>query len=491
MALANWAAKRPPKSFTDDVREKVPNRKGEDSSATTMRSALGAAPTALLQTLLRRLPACSHEIVRRGTGMLVCSANWLLSDGSLTRPLADHDLAVFLQSLTSLAARAGFRRDGRYRPVERVDLVLAGDIFDLLSSARWGGAAGPWDGTHTSQEIKARILTDCLRYGRRALAALRHLRRRGMSVPAATPQGRPSHQHGCRVPVRVVLLAGDRDEALFLTAGSESPAPALPWPPAVLTQWGDDVTVGVSHGHQLDPSAASDGSSARPPTVSESVAIGLVSTLVRRLQTRLGHNTAGALARDLAGSHPLAIPRVLAAWMHRHDGLPRHTSALTTDWRQSVSDWHRAARRMPPLVHDLRSVCTDRLAGWLADWQPGHEPSPPPADLSAALAVDTATLHAHASQQGGRHTVLAHVPMPSPPTHGSAFHAPTILSLVSPAGAPPARTLSWTALFEHGEHGGLSHTSSWNLSATEERGYAPVVVGSHGSSTVVDVLRAA
>ena len=32
------------------------------------------------------------------------------------------------------ALRAGFRHDGRYKPLERLDIVFAGDTFDLYAS---------------------------------------------------------------------------------------------------------------------------------------------------------------------------------------------------------------------------------------------------------------------------------------------------------------------------------------------------------------------
>ena len=63
--------------------------------------------------------------------MLGITANWGLSDGSLGgNPPAVAER--WLDGLRLATIRAGFRRDGRYRPVEHVTLVFAGDTLDLL-----------------------------------------------------------------------------------------------------------------------------------------------------------------------------------------------------------------------------------------------------------------------------------------------------------------------------------------------------------------------
>ena len=69
--------------------------------------------------------------------MLVVTANWAIGDGTLwrrpLRGLVSRAWGVIQRS----ALRAGFRHDGRYRPLERLDIVFAGDTFDLYASRLW------------------------------------------------------------------------------------------------------------------------------------------------------------------------------------------------------------------------------------------------------------------------------------------------------------------------------------------------------------------
>ena len=76
--------------------------------------------------------------------MLLVTSNWFLSDGTVFGPPPLRQTEQFFADVQQMALRAGCRRDGSYRPVERIDVVLAGDTFDWLSSREWLGSARPW-----------------------------------------------------------------------------------------------------------------------------------------------------------------------------------------------------------------------------------------------------------------------------------------------------------------------------------------------------------
>ena len=66
--------------------------------------------------------------------MLVVTANWAIGDGTLwRRPLRGWSLEHGVSSSDS-ALRAGFRHDGHHRPLERLDIVFAGDTLTLRQS---------------------------------------------------------------------------------------------------------------------------------------------------------------------------------------------------------------------------------------------------------------------------------------------------------------------------------------------------------------------
>lgn len=420
--------------------------------------------------------------------MLVSSANWLLPDGSLSRAPTASTVAAFLREIAALAGRAGFRRDGRYQPVDRVDLVLAGDMLDTLSSDRWLSSLRPWHASAAATRLQADIVAESLRRGRRTIASLRRLARQGISVPDATRLARPASDRRRVVPVRMVILAGDRDR--WPAAEHADPALAA-WPPATCTRWGDNGTVLISHGHRFDPAtASSDSGEPRPPTVHESLAIDLAAAFV--WQVRKARSLAGthALARALAQADPLEIPAAIASWLrHRHLDMAS-LMPLRSLWQQAVGRWQRQARRDPPAICDRGIDVTDRLAGWLDAYAPGNPAPPAPADLVAPLTPDAASLRDVVRDAGAATGVFGH--LASPRVDNPPFGDET--SLVGLAERHPdlgRHELPWAAVFEHGEHAGSRHATSAAGACDRAPGFGPAVIGGAFPSDVVDALRAA
>lgn len=421
--------------------------------------------------------------------MLVCSANWLLPDGSLSRPPAASTVAAFMREIAALAGRAGFRRDGRYQPVDRVDLVLAGDMLDTIASTRWLGALRPWHATVAATRLQADIVAASLRRGRRTIASLRRLARQGISVPDATPLARPASDRRRVVPVRMVILAGDRDRWL---PPAEHADPALAsWPPATCTRWGDDGTVLISHGHRFDPAtASSDSGEPRPPTVRESLAIDLAAAFVWQVREACSFAGTHALARACAEADPLAIPTAIASWLrHRHLDMAS-LMPLRSLWQQAVGRWQRQARRDPPAVRDQGIDVTDRLAGWLDAYAPGNPAPPPPADLVSALTPDAASLRDVVRDAGAATAVFGHLPSLLA-TNTAGGHETSILGLAERRAGQRGHNLPWAAVFEHGEHAGSRHATSAAGASDRAPGFGPAVIGGAPPSDVVDALRAA
>jgi hypothetical protein len=308
--------------------------------------------------------------------MLVVSANWAIGDGSLVRATAGwHGLLA--PAVHRAATRAGFRRDGSYRPIEGVDLVLAGDTFDWLASAAWCGRTRPWHGGAAARAIQGRVAAAAVRRGRRLLAPLVRFGRRGLTLPAADARGRPG-RGTVAVPVRVTLLVGDRDRAL-----AEWPWALDRVPFALGAAWSDG-RVTVRHGHEHDP--ACHGATerrgvngGRPPTLAESVAVDLVAAFALRERER-GADHAG-LVRRLVRARPVALPAALAAWQAEAAPPLREWAAVADAWRRAVDRWHEAARREVPSC-EVEFDALGSLAAWLADAaRAGGETRPIPAAI--------------------------------------------------------------------------------------------------------------
>ena len=77
--------------------------------------------------------------------MLVVTSNWCVSDGTLSAGPPRRLIDRFRAEVRKASLRGGFRCDGSNRPVDAIDVVLAGDTFDWLISREWTGDVRPWD----------------------------------------------------------------------------------------------------------------------------------------------------------------------------------------------------------------------------------------------------------------------------------------------------------------------------------------------------------
>ncbi len=269
--------------------------------------------------------------------MLVVTANWAIGDGTLWRRPLRGLLPRAWGSLQRAALRAGFRSDGRYQPVERIDMVFAGDTFDLLGSRHWAERAQrPWHRSTAAASIRRQVTTAAIRRAAGLTRLARQLLAGGLAVPAATPQGRPHLRLPVNVPVSITLLAGDRDG--WLTPMRDWPA-GLHW----ADRWSGDRWQ-VEHGQRFDPLQGSgSGQPGEPPSLVQSLAVGLVARFATQVEDWLPA-AAGPL-RLLADSHPLDLAD--AFW---HLLLPRVAAGsigladrLADQWKRCVSAWQREA----------------------------------------------------------------------------------------------------------------------------------------------------
>jgi hypothetical protein len=282
--------------------------------------------------------------------MLVVTSNWCVSDGTLSAEPPRRLIDRFRAEVRRSSLRCGFRHDGGYRPVEAIDVVLAGDTFDWLTSREWTDAIRPWDGGRQAAAVRERVAAGAAHRGRRLLATLAGWMRHGIAVPAADRRGRPSLAASRIVPVRVALLTGDRDRWLEQAAARWAASSRVP---VVGTCWSDgDVT--VQHGESLDPLYGSCG---RQPTLGESLAVDLIARFGASLHdiTALRPFAAGLLRR-LAGGCLVDAPRRLTGWLAAHEHRATFSGAarqeLIDAWHRAVALWHRAARRLPPRFGD-------------------------------------------------------------------------------------------------------------------------------------------
>ncbi len=69
--------------------------------------------------------------------MLVIISDLHLSDSAFSGTIPATAFRVFRERLRDMAYDASWRRDGSYRPIEELDLVLLGDVLDFIRSELW------------------------------------------------------------------------------------------------------------------------------------------------------------------------------------------------------------------------------------------------------------------------------------------------------------------------------------------------------------------
>ncbi|NQU21317.1 MAG: hypothetical protein HQ567_08550 [Candidatus Nealsonbacteria bacterium] len=149
--------------------------------------------------------------------MLVIVSDLHLTDGSTGEMLSPETMRIFARRLEELARAASWRTDGTYRPIERLDLVLLGDVLDPIRSVRWAHPANlrPWGDPHSADFIEqiTRISCAILKHNAESLSILRGLASHdGVTVPPATRSGRPAPASpGQGVVVRIHYMVGNHD----------------------------------------------------------------------------------------------------------------------------------------------------------------------------------------------------------------------------------------------------------------------------------------
>jgi hypothetical protein len=172
--------------------------------------------------------------------MLVIISDIHLTDGSSGKTIHPGAFRVFRQRLRDLAYDASWRTQpgsnnlARYKPIESFDVILLGDILDVIRSNKWltNGQKGvrPWD-FDRSAEINRRlakkvdqITSDIIRKNKDALGVIKDLSSGDntvncITIPPVTLDGKPDNTVGwkpddprrVRVEVRLHYMAGNHE----------------------------------------------------------------------------------------------------------------------------------------------------------------------------------------------------------------------------------------------------------------------------------------
>jgi hypothetical protein len=206
--------------------------------------------------------------------MLVIISDLHLTDGTSGSTISPGAFQLLGERLVDLALGASQRRDDSYRPIERIDLVILGDVLDVIRSSRWlTGRVRPWDDASSPELLEAvsAITTDVLAHNAEACVEFRKLAQQGISIPAATRDGRPADRGTQTVPVRIHYMVGNHDwvyhlpgenysrlrrtiaTQMGLATNPDAPFPHEAWEDNELLQTMRRHKVFARHGDVFDP----------------------------------------------------------------------------------------------------------------------------------------------------------------------------------------------------------------------------------------------
>lgn len=295
----------------------------------------------------------------KDVAMLVIISDLHLTDGTSGATIAPGAFQIFAERLQDLAVGASCRADGNYRPIERLDLLLLGDVLDVIRSSRWAaGVARPWDDPWDPRFIDTvnRITADILRRNDEAFQILRSLALQGgVTVPPADSMGRPvPTAAGQPVDVRIHYMIGNHDwffhlqgahydvlrQAVVRAMGlSNTPTQPFPHDPAEH----DDLLammrrhrVFARHGDIYDPFNFEGDRNAS--SLGDAIVIDLLNRFAYAVENELANelpmSTLAGL-RELDNVRPILL---IPVWL---DGLLERTCPLPSMRKQVKRVWDR------------------------------------------------------------------------------------------------------------------------------------------------------
>jgi UDP-2,3-diacylglucosamine pyrophosphatase LpxH len=287
-----------------------------------------------------------------------------LTDGSSGMTVSPGAFQIFAERLEELARAASWRTDGSYRPVDRIDVVLLGDVLDVIRSTQWNAQPSPrpWSDSSSGEFIaKVNQITDgILSINEESLAVLRRLSGEGLvRIPPALRSGRPSAAASQLVPVRIFYMVGNHDWFFHLSGEPYnlirkkivdrmglSQRPEAPFPHDMVEC--EDLLailrrhkVTARHGDLFDPfnfEGDRDVSS-----LGDAIVVELLNRFAVEVETQLANELPAATIvglRELDNVRPLMLmPVWIDGLLERTCSFPSMRKRVKTVWDRVVDDF--------------------------------------------------------------------------------------------------------------------------------------------------------
>jgi UDP-2,3-diacylglucosamine pyrophosphatase LpxH len=304
--------------------------------------------------------------------MLVVISDLHLDDGSCAKSLSADAFHIFRERLELLARAASLRTDGTYRPIESIDLLLLGDIFELIHSTLWlaekpgeAGYARPWINP-TGAELAAKIqaITEAiLTNNAEALAVLRQMAKgEAISLPPADAQGKPALDSAERIPIKVNLyyMVGNHDwfyhlpgkayrhirHQVIKAMGLQNPPAPFPHEPRdwdSLVRLLEKYRIFARHGDCFDKWNYNRELGRNAATLADALSIELLNRFPEEVEKRIGDALPEHFYRGLhefINVRPImATPLWIGSQLHQHDVSAEMRVQVKAIWDELVDDF--------------------------------------------------------------------------------------------------------------------------------------------------------
>jgi UDP-2,3-diacylglucosamine pyrophosphatase LpxH len=300
--------------------------------------------------------------------VIVIVSDLHLTDGSSGETIKEGAFRVFRERLRDLVYDASKRADGRYEPIRQLDVILLGDILDIIRSDQWCAAppeVRPWGNVDDPRvQEKVRTITEAiLEHNAGSIAILRSLsQEKVITVPRATPEGKvavasrdPKAAERAPVQIRLHYMIGNHDWMYHLPgepygkirefirrelglANSPGPFPHDPSESSVIMQLYRDHRIFARHGDIYDSmnfEQTRDASS-----LGDAVVIELLNRFPELVVSRLGSGLSDDCRQGLKELDNVRPLQIVPVWL---DGLLKNT--CTADQSKEIkSIWNTQAR---------------------------------------------------------------------------------------------------------------------------------------------------
>ncbi len=306
--------------------------------------------------------------------MLVAVSDLHLDDGTVGKNLSPDAFHIFRERLEQMAYSASLRADGSYRPITSIDLLLLGDIFEMIHSTRWlkekpgeEGHVRPWDDARRPElaakthEIAQAIVAN----NSEVMAVFRRMANgEAISLPPANALGMPALEAKERIPVPVkhYYMVGNHDWFFHLPGEAYTPMRQLmveemalqnplgvtpyepqEWEP--LAGLFEKYRIFARHGDCYDRWSYNTELGRNAATLGDALSVELINRFPEEVESQLGDALPSYFYRglhEMINVRPnVAVPLWIAGQIRAFGVMEKLENALKEVWNDLVAEFLR------------------------------------------------------------------------------------------------------------------------------------------------------